>query len=87
MVVKDVPPFSLFSGNPLEYNGLNVKGLRRRNFPDEAIESLKKAYSFIFDSKLNTTQALKKIQSEVNPCEEVNHLTAFVRESKRGISK
>ncbi|MGE5796417.1 MAG: acyl-ACP--UDP-N-acetylglucosamine O-acyltransferase [Ignavibacteria bacterium] len=87
MVVKDIPPFSLFSGNPLEYNGLNVKGLRRRNFPDEVIESLKKAYSFIFNSNLNTTQALEKIQSEVSLCEEVNHLTSFIQESKRGISK
>jgi len=87
MVVKDVPPFSLFSGNPLEYNGLNVKGLRRRNFSDEVIESLKKAYSLIFNSNLNTTQALEKIQSEVPQCEEVNHLITFIKESKRGISK
>ncbi|HVO74826.1 MAG TPA: acyl-ACP--UDP-N-acetylglucosamine O-acyltransferase [Ignavibacteriaceae bacterium] len=87
MVVKDVPPFSLFSGNPLEYNGLNLTGLRRRNFSDESIEALKKAYTFIFTSNLNTTQALEKIQTEVNNCEEVNHLIKFIRESRRGISK
>jgi UDP-N-acetylglucosamine acyltransferase len=87
MVVKDVPPFSLYSGNPLEYNGLNIRGLRRRNFSDESIESLKKTYSLIFNSNLNTTQALEKIQTEIHLCEEVNYLITFIRESKRGISK
>jgi UDP-N-acetylglucosamine acyltransferase len=87
MVVKDVLPFSLFSGNPLEYSGMNLTGLRRRNFPDESIQLLKKAYNLIFSSNLNTTQALEKIETEVSKCDEVDHLISFIKESKRGISK
>jgi len=87
MVVKDVPPFSLFSGNPLEYNGLNVKGLRRRNFSNESIELLKKAYNFIFDSSLNVTQAVELICKELPGTDEINYLVNFINSSSRGITR
>jgi UDP-N-acetylglucosamine acyltransferase len=87
MVVKDVPPFSLFSGHPLEFEGLNIVGLRRRGFSDEIIEVLKKAYKFIYNSGLNVSQAIEKIKSELPPSGYINEIIKFVENSNRGVAK
>ena len=35
VVVKDLPPFGKWAGNPARYLGINTVGLRRTNFPDD----------------------------------------------------
>jgi len=87
MVVKDVPPYSLFSGNDLKFSGLNLIGLKRRGFSDEAIESLKNAYHLLYRSGFNTTQALNKIKETVSLTPEVQYLIEFIESSKRGLAK
>ncbi|MDO8550979.1 MAG: acyl-ACP--UDP-N-acetylglucosamine O-acyltransferase, partial [Ignavibacteria bacterium] len=87
MVVKDVLPYGLFSGNPLEYEGLNVIGLRRSGFTDDKMETIKKAYKLLFNSGLNVSQAVKKIKSEPHQTEEIKHIIKFIEKSSRGILK
>ncbi len=84
-VTKDVPPYVLAGGEPLSFTGLNVVGLKRRNFTDEAIENLEKAYKLIYNSPLNVSQALEKIKNEIPMTEEVKHVVNFIEKSKRGI--
>ena len=87
MVVKDVLPFTLFSGDPLKYSGLNSIGLKRRNFSFESIELLKKALNLLFNSNLNVSQATEKIIKELPQTDELKNLVDFIKSSKRGISK
>ncbi len=87
MVVKDVPPYALFSGNPLQYEGLNIVGLKRKGFKPQTIEDLKKAYKLIYSSGLNVSQAVKKIKSDLHQVEEIKHLLRFIEDAGRGISK
>ena len=87
MVVKDVPPYALFSGNPLQYEGLNIVGLRRKNFKPETIEEVKKAYNLLYNSGLNVSQAVQKIKSDLHQTEEIKNLVAFIENTGRGISK
>lgn len=84
-VTKDVPPYILAGSEPLSYKGLNIIGLRRRNFTDQTIEMLDKAYHFIYHSQLNVSQALEKIKKEFQLTEEIKHVLEFIEESKRGI--
>jgi len=86
-VPKDVPPYILAGGYPLRYMGLNVIGLRRRNFPENTLLTLRKACRILFQSKYNTTQALEKIKSEIEPTPEIKHLLEFIEKSERGIIK
>lgn len=83
-VVKDVPPYTVAWGNHAKLYGLNVIGLKRRNFPDETIKALKKTYQIIFRSQLLLEAALKKVQDEVEDIPEVRHFINFMKESKRG---
>ncbi len=84
-VTKDVPPYVLAGSEPLAFQGLNVVGLRRRNFSRQAIENLEKAYQLIYHSQLNVTQAIERIKQELPMAEEIRHVIEFIEKSKRGI--
>ncbi len=83
--VQDVPPFILAAGEPLKFNGLNVVGLRRRNFSNETITMLKEVYRLIYRSEFNISQALEQIQSGFEPTEEIQEVITFIQHSERGI--
>lgn len=84
-ITQDVPPFILAANEPIEYKGLNLLGLRRRGFSNEDINSLKKAYQYIYSLSLNITQAKEKIQDELSDNENVNEILKFLDRSKRGL--
>jgi len=84
-VPKDVPPYVMAAGNPLRCYGLNTVGLRRRGFSKETELILKRAYRILFRSGLNTRQALERIETELEPIDELRHLVEFIRQSERGI--
>jgi UDP-N-acetylglucosamine acyltransferase len=83
-VVKDVPPDTIAWGNHAKLYGLNIIGLKRRNFPENTIKALKKTYQILFRSQLLLKAALKKVQDEVEDIPEVRHFVSFMKESKRG---
>ncbi len=87
VVVKDAPPYAIVQGNHAKCYGLNRIGMNRRGYPKEVIDQLKRAYRFLLSSKLNTTQALEKIKSEIQGCNEVDILVSFIEESERGVIK
>ncbi len=82
---KDVPPFVLAGQEPLSFNGLNIVGLKRRNFPQQTVDLLDKVYQVIYNSSLNVTQALEKIKNEIEMTDDVRHVVEFIEKSKRGI--
>jgi UDP-N-acetylglucosamine acyltransferase len=86
-VVKDVPPYTLVQGNHAKLFGLNLVGLKRRNFSEKTIRAIKDAYQIIFRSDLLLEAALKKAQDEVEDIPEVNHLIKFIKESTRGVCR
>jgi len=84
---QDVPPFMMADGNPATIHGLNSTGLQRRNVPEESQNILKKAHRIIFRQNLTVHQALEKIKTELPSCPELEHLTAFIASSERGITR
>jgi UDP-N-acetylglucosamine acyltransferase len=87
VVVKDAPPFAIIQGNHAKCYGLNRVGLRRRGYTKETIEKLNHAYHLYLSAKLNTSQALERIEEEITDCPEVDMLVEFIRSSKRGVVK
>ena len=86
-VVKDVPPYSIVQGNHAKLFGLNLIGLKRRDFSEKTIKALKDAYRIIFRSDLLLEAALKKAQDEVENYPEVQHFIQFIKESERGVCR
>ena len=85
VVLQDVPPFILATGEPLQYSGINSIGLRRRNFDLKTRNIIKKVYKFIYRSKLNTKDAIKSIKESIENTEEVKKIIEFIKSSERGI--
>jgi len=87
VVVKDALPFALTVGNHAKCYGLNKEGMRRRNYPREAVRALNHAFHLLLASKLNTTQAVEAIRAELKDSAETEELVRFIETSKRGIVK
>jgi len=82
---QDVPPFVRVAGNPVEVCGINSIGLKRRNFSDEELLNIKKAYRLLYRSGLNVRQAVERIASDCKLTKSIEDLLAFIRRSERGI--
>jgi len=85
-VAKDVLPYVKIAGTPVKVSGLNTVGLKRRGFEDAQLERIKAAYRLIYRSGLNVTQAIERIEIEIEPSEEIKTLLDFIRGSQRGIT-
>ena len=87
-VRQDFPPYMLgdMVEGSLKVIGPNVVGLTRRGFSREVIQALKEAYRFLYRDGLNRTQALERVENDIEPLPEIKELVAFYRESKRGVS-
>lgn len=86
-VPKDVPPYILAGNEPLVFEGLNSIGLRRRGFSAAAIDALDRAYTLIYRSKLNVSQAVARIREDpaLIGVKEVQNVVEFIARSGRGI--
>jgi UDP-N-acetylglucosamine acyltransferase len=84
-VIKDVPPYILAAHEPLSFTGLNITGLRRRGFKNEDIQTLKAAYGFLYDKKMNVSQARAAIENEYGSNPLVQNVLSFIEKSKRGL--
>ena len=86
-VVQDVPPFMLADGNPAVTRTVNKVGMERAGVSEEAQTALRQAHKLLFREALTVTKALERIESDLPPLPEVQHLVAFVRASERGLCR
>jgi UDP-N-acetylglucosamine acyltransferase len=88
VVTRDVLPFSM-TVTPRESKtyGENKVGLERRGFDATVIAALHKAFRILSKSGLNTTQAIERITTEVEPSPELHELIEFIRTAERGFIK
>ncbi len=82
---KDIPPYLLTAGNTAVPHGLNIRGLKRRQFSATSIASLRHAYKILYRSGLRLEEALSQLAMITNECAEVNHFFKFIQVSERGI--
>ncbi|HMD14648.1 MAG TPA: acyl-ACP--UDP-N-acetylglucosamine O-acyltransferase [Bacteroidota bacterium] len=86
-VTLDIPPFVTAAGNRAQLYGLNLVGLKRKGFSEQAITTLKKAYKIIFRSGMTQDEALYKVEEEMTFSQEAMHLVNFIKSSKRGVTR
>lgn len=84
-VTHDVPPYTIGAGYPYKVGGLNLVGLKRHGFPFEIRRDLTRAFKIIYRSGLHLTEALDRIEKEIEPSPHVQRLLQFCRTSRRGL--
>ena len=85
---QDIPPYMLcdMSEGTMKVIGVNVVGLTRRGVAKESIQALKEAHRFIYREGLNRSQALDRVEHDIEQVEEIRNLVAFYRNSQRGVA-
>lgn len=87
MVSKDVPPYCNATGDRATLRGLNLEGLRRRGFDRATVKAIRQAYRIVFQSKLRTEEALRRVREELAGVPQVEKFVQFIAGSQRGICR
>ncbi|SIT98148.1 acyl-[acyl-carrier-protein]--UDP-N-acetylglucosamine O-acyltransferase [Epilithonimonas bovis DSM 19482] len=87
LIRKDIPPYIKVAREPISYAGINSVGLRRRGFTNDKIFEIQKIYRYIFQMKMNVSQAIEYIEKEMLPTMERDEIITFIQNSPRGIVK
>lgn len=85
VVSQDVPPYLMIAGHMAKPYGINVEGLKRREFSSEALSGLKKAYKILYRSGNSLEKAIAELGELAKQYNDVNNFVEFVRNSTRGI--
>ncbi len=88
IVIRDVPPYMLASGDRAHLRGLNSRGLQRAGFPRESIQALKQTYRLLYRSGRGLQEACEQVRESVVQTDEVRHLLEFLKNpSNRGVTR
>lgn len=77
-VNQDIPPFMLADGVPAKIVELNRIGLKRNGVPAGVRSALRQAYKLLFRSNLNRSEAIERIEEELDPSDELEYLLSFI---------
>jgi len=87
-VKYDVPPYTMIVAEDPYVAGINVVGLKRKNFSKQNIKEVQEAYDILFQSSQNMAESIKQIEQKFSNNESVEKILYFLKsESSRGICK
>lgn len=81
---RDLPPFTVASGNYARAVGINKEGLKRRGFSPEAIRALAQAFKLMLRGR-DRKSALREAQLLAETYSEVRLFIDFIENSERGV--
>ncbi|EGL56017.1 MAG: acyl-ACP--UDP-N-acetylglucosamine O-acyltransferase [Pseudomonadota bacterium] len=85
VISRNVPPYILVSGHMAKPFGINVEGLRRRNFSDIQIKNIRQAYKVLYRSGLKLEEAELRIDGIEQESDEISLLADFLKKQEGGI--
>lgn len=87
LVRKNVPPFVKAAREPLSFVGVNVVGLRRRGYADDAVARIEDIYREIFVRNTNLERAVQNVEQQFKDSPERALILEFIRSSPKGIMR
>jgi len=85
ILLQDLPPYVMASGNTARPYGINSEGLKRRGFTTEAIAAIKRAYKTLYKSGLSFDDARTQIAADAGKHVELQLLAEFLQTPGRGV--
>ncbi|MEO1751349.1 acyl-ACP--UDP-N-acetylglucosamine O-acyltransferase [Thiofaba sp. EF100] len=83
-ITQDIPPFVMVDGARARAIGINKNGLKRRNFSEETIRELHRAFKLVIRNR-PTKENWDEAEEMAATCPEVRQFLDFIRASQRGI--
>jgi UDP-N-acetylglucosamine acyltransferase len=88
IVIQDVIPYGVVSGNRAHLENLNLIGLQRKGFTKAEIRDLRLAYSQIFTpDERNFSERLEDVLKDFEDNQQVQEIVNFIKFSKKGVCK
>ena len=84
-VNRDVPAYTMVSGQPATPKGINSEGLKRRDFSSDQIRNIKNAYRLVYRKGLKLADAIEEIEALSDEQQELVVFLESLRSSERGI--
>lgn len=85
ILLQDLPPYVMASGNTAQPHGINSEGLRRRGFQPEAVNAVKRAYKTLYKAGLSFEEARSRIAEDSVAHPALLLLAEFLATPGRGI--
>ena len=85
LVTKDIPAYLTVTGNPAYAAGLNIEGMRRREYSKDTIAALRRAYKVVYRQGYTVSEALQELAEARAAYPEVDRFAASVESSEWGI--
>ena len=82
---RDVPAYTMVSGQPAVPRGINSEGLKRRDFSTTQIRNIKNAYRLTFRKGKKLTEAIEEIAELSKQQPELELFLDSLRSSERGL--
>lgn len=88
---KDVPPFMVVDGHPLEVRGVNLTGLKRRDFSDARVKAIREMHKLLYRQDLTLDQSRERIRalavSAPEAAVDIALMDGFLGSSAAGIAR
>jgi len=85
VISRNVPPYILVSGHMAKPIGINIEGLRRHDFTNQQIKTIKQAYKLTYRLSLKIGEASLAIQKLEQINSELSLYTTFLEQQQGGI--
>jgi UDP-N-acetylglucosamine acyltransferase len=89
ILLQDVPPFSMISGNPAQARTFNLEGLKRRGFSGERLAAVKQMHRLLYRQGHPVEEARVAIQALAGTmpeaADDIAMMAAFLARADRGI--
>jgi len=82
---KDVPPYIIAGGSPIEYHGINTTVLGMHGVSEKVQKHIANAYRLVFHGQTSVFDAILQVKEQVPDSQEIQTLTTFISETQRGI--
>jgi UDP-N-acetylglucosamine acyltransferase len=82
---RDVPAYTMVAGQPATVRGINLEGLKRRNFTPEQISNIKKAYRIVYRKGTKLPDAIRQVEELAKTQPELEIFAKSLHTSDRGL--
>lgn len=84
-VPKDVPPYIIATGNPIEFSGANRQIMSRLGKDDKVISHIANAYRLVFNGQNDILDVCRQIEQQIPDGKEIRNIVKFLRDSQLGL--
>ena len=89
-ISKDVPPYVIMAGNPVQYHGINAVVLEHNqeanHITERILRHIMNAYRLVYQGNFSLQDAVLKIEDQIPMSDEIRNIVDFIRASK-GITR